>query len=159
GDRLTVAQSWPLGVALVVGALVLLRGARGLDRWLTPLGLGVPLLAMFAVSRSRPFFHPKFVLLVTPYADLLVAARLVGGAGLAGRGRLGPLVAVGLLLPFLLWRFGGTWAQWSDPRLARDDYRGLAAAITAQERPGDAVVLNAPGQVELFGLYFRGRSV
>ncbi|HEV8637693.1 MAG TPA: glycosyltransferase family 39 protein [Chloroflexota bacterium] len=157
-DRLGFEGSWPLALALVVGALWLLSRRRDLGRWLVPLALVVPLLAMFAVSRSRPFFHPKFVLLVTPYADLLAAAAPAGAVALAGRWRLGPVLAAALVVPLVAWRFGGTWAQWNDPRLARDDYRGLAAAIAAQERPGDAVVLNAPGQIEIFDLYFRGQS-
>ncbi|MBN1249779.1 MAG: glycosyltransferase family 39 protein [Anaerolineae bacterium] len=41
-----------------------------------------------------------------------------------------------------------------DPALARDDYRGIAAQIRAQGRAGDAVVLNAPNQWEVFTYYY-----
>ncbi len=42
------------------------------------------------------------------------------------------------------------------PAYARDDYRGIAAYIDALGRPGDAVLLNAPGQQEVFGYYYQG---
>ena len=45
-----------------------------------------------------------------------------------------------------------------DPTYARDDYRGLAQTVTLREQPGDAVILTAPGQVEIFGYYYRGGS-
>ena len=43
-----------------------------------------------------------------------------------------------------------------DPTYARDDYRGIARTIQALEEPGDAVILNAPGQIEIFEYYYRG---
>jgi hypothetical protein len=45
-----------------------------------------------------------------------------------------------------------------DPAYARDDYRGLAQTVMVREEPGDAVVLTAPGQIEIFRYYYRGRS-
>jgi hypothetical protein len=46
-----------------------------------------------------------------------------------------------------------------DPAYARDDYRELAADIRAAWRPGDAVVLNAPNQWEVFTYYFPDQDV
>ncbi len=43
-----------------------------------------------------------------------------------------------------------------DSRLARDDYRAAAAYIEAVAEPGDAVILNAPGQQEVFDYYYHG---
>ena len=57
-----------------------------------------------------------------------------------------------------LYRAEGLRAQYFDPRLARDDYRGLARAIASGGQPGDAIVLDAPGQVELFDFYYRGEA-
>jgi mannosyltransferase len=45
---------------------------------------------------------------------------------------------------------------YADPAYARDDYRGIAAYLEAVGRPGDAVVLNAPGQQEVFRYYYDG---
>jgi hypothetical protein len=47
-------------------------------------------------------------------------------------------------------------ALYTDPTYARDDYRAIAAAITAQARPGDTIILDAPNQAEVFTYYFRG---
>jgi hypothetical protein len=46
----------------------------------------------------------------------------------------------------------------ADPAFQRADYRTIAAAITASPRPGDAVVLTAPNQAEVFGYYYRGAA-
>jgi hypothetical protein len=50
----------------------------------------------------------------------------------------------------------GLRAQYFDPSLARDDYRGLVQAIDAQAQPTDAIVLSAPNQVEVFDYYYHG---
>jgi hypothetical protein len=45
---------------------------------------------------------------------------------------------------------------YSDPKAARDDYRGIAQFIAATSHPSDAILLVAPGQVEVFGYYYDG---
>jgi hypothetical protein len=50
----------------------------------------------------------------------------------------------------------GLSAQYFDPALARDDYRGLVATISQNAQVGDAVVLVAPNQVEIFDYYYHG---
>jgi hypothetical protein len=47
-------------------------------------------------------------------------------------------------------------AYYFNPRYARDDYRGIAQYIQAVEGQGDAVLINAPGQIETFTYYYRG---
>lgn len=47
-------------------------------------------------------------------------------------------------------------AYYFDPAVARDDYRGMVRYIEAVAQPGDAVILNAPGQAEVFSYYYRG---
>jgi hypothetical protein len=46
-----------------------------------------------------------------------------------------------------------------DPAYARDNYRQIAADIRARQRPGDAIVLNAPNQWEVFTYYYPDRAV
>ncbi len=46
----------------------------------------------------------------------------------------------------------------TDPAFQRADYRAIAAAISARPRPGDAVVLTAPNQAEVFSYYYRGAA-
>src|SRR5262249_50623929 len=47
-------------------------------------------------------------------------------------------------------------AYYFDPKYQRDDYRGLARLIAAAGAPGDGIILNAPGQAEIFGYYYKG---
>lgn len=47
-------------------------------------------------------------------------------------------------------------SYYADPAYARDDYRTIADYVEAIGRPGDAIVLNAPGQQEVFGYYYSG---
>ncbi len=45
-----------------------------------------------------------------------------------------------------------------DLPLQRADYRSMAAVITADARPGDAIILNAPNQQEAFSYYYTGAA-
>lgn len=47
-------------------------------------------------------------------------------------------------------------AYYFDPAVARDDYRGMAAYVAAAAKPGDAIILDAPGQEEVFDYYYDG---
>lgn len=47
-------------------------------------------------------------------------------------------------------------AYYFDPSAARDDYRGMAAYIEAVAQAGDAIILDAPGQREVFEYYYDG---
>lgn len=46
-----------------------------------------------------------------------------------------------------------------DPTYARDDYRQIAADVAAALRPGDAIILNAPNQWEVFTYYYPDQDV
>jgi len=62
-----------------------------------------------------------------------------------------------LLVAFMLLASGQSLlSYYSDPQYARDDYRGLARYIAATAGPNDAILLNAPGQEEIFGYYYQG---
>lgn len=47
-------------------------------------------------------------------------------------------------------------ALYTDPAYARDDYRAIARTITANAQPGDAIILDAPNQSEVFSYYYGG---
>lgn len=47
---------------------------------------------------------------------------------------------------------------YDDPAFQRADYRALAALVQADARPGDAVILDAPNQEEVFRYYYRGEA-
>ena len=135
------------------------------------LWLLVPIVGIVILSRTRPLYEPRFLMLIAPAWAILLGAggvwlgRAVNGL-LAGRGVL-PTTARGVLtgalaaamLGLLLVPTARSLASYYfDPAYARDDYRGLARRVTFAEQPGDAVVLTAPGQAEIFGYYFRGQS-
>ncbi|MCC6178592.1 MAG: glycosyltransferase family 39 protein [Chloroflexi bacterium] len=139
-------------------------------RLLLVLWLGLPLLGIVLLSQTRPLYEPRFLMLILPAWTLVLATGVVTSALWASRllarcGWLRPsaraivlaglatILAGALLVPTTR----SLWSYYVDPSYARDDYRGLAAFITAREVPGDAVVLTAPGQAEIFGYYYRGR--
>ncbi|MFP4394420.1 MAG: glycosyltransferase family 39 protein [Anaerolineales bacterium] len=64
--------------------------------------------------------------------------------------------ALALLLALLPTQITALHHLYTDPAYARDDYRGIAACIAEQARPGDAVLLSAPNQWEVFTYYYRG---
>jgi mannosyltransferase len=47
-------------------------------------------------------------------------------------------------------------ALYGDPAYARADYRAIAARVTSDARPGDAIILDAPNQAEVFTYYYHG---
>lgn len=47
---------------------------------------------------------------------------------------------------------------YTDLRFRRADYRSMARIVAADEQPGDAVILNAPNQAEVFTYYYRGKT-
>ena len=118
------------------------------------------------LSRTRPLYEPRFLMLVLPAWTILVGAGLVALGEVASRFRLPPtarqimvtavaVVVAGLLL---IPTARSLASYYFDPTYARDDYRGLAQTVALREQPGDAVVLTAPGQVEIFEYYYRGQS-
>lgn len=143
------------------------RGRRLRGYLAVVLYLTVPVLILFALSVSRPIGDLKILL---PGAAPLVLLLALGtdclwrcGHGIAARlgGEKAALMARSLFLTLALgsvgWAFAGPLnAYFFDMRYARDDYRGLVRHIAAAAGPDDAIVLNAPGQVEIFDYYYRG---
>lgn len=129
---------------------------------LTVCYLVVPIGLMFLLSLRRPLFNPKFLLLATPaYAILLGRGlSLVWPAGAwcaAPRRRLATLVLFILLLGGQLAApLPALQAQYFDPRYARDNYKGIAETIRARATAEDAILIDAPAQIETFGYYYSG---
>jgi len=65
-----------------------------------------------------------------------------------------PPVALLLLTGLLPWQLRAIHNIRTDPAYIRDDYRGIAAQIRAEGRPGDAILLSAPNQWEVFTYYY-----
>ncbi len=159
-------------VFLVLAALPVLWGAWRLARparrgstdsggsaVLLLLWLILPVALMFVLGLYREAYL-KFLLVATPAVTLLLAH------GLRSLPKPqfpnSPIPFLRFLLPFALFALllfptaRALHNYYFDPAYARDDYRSIAAYIEAVERPGDAVLLNAPGQQEVFGYYYDG---
>ena len=134
--------------------------------------LAVPVLALYWLSLRRPMYNPKFLLLAAPAYCILLGVGLENlrqSGGLAVR-RVWRLAqgytlagwSVGIVVLFLALvaypSAKSLTTYYFDPRYARDDYRGLASFIASRIRPGDAIILNAPGQEEIFRYYYKGEQ-
>ncbi len=131
----------------------------------------VPLAAMYAVSLQRPAYDPKFLLLATPGFFILVArglSILSPGLFLRERARRYSQERSGLVRSLMAWQFLLTFGivaagallatrgLYYDPRLQRADYRSIARYIDAMATSDDAVLIDAPGQIDVFRYYYRG---
>lgn len=171
---------WPvLAVVALAGAVLAWRprrlGGRRGQRWAASVALWVaaaPPLLVWAASLRRPAWNPKFIIAGAPGFELLLALSVVGLAEAAGltaghhcpvgkrrtwtRRNVTALTAAVALIALSLPRLAVWRANAYDAAYQRDDYRGIAAEIAARAGPEDAVVLNAPTQVEVFDIYDRG---
>ena len=133
----------------------------------------VPLAAMYAVSLQRPAYDPKFLLLVTPGFFILVARGLSilnPGLFLRERARCYSRERSGALRTLMtgqfLFTFGivaggvlvGVNDIYYDARLQRDDYRGIAHYLNKMASSDDAVLVDAPGQIDVFRYYYHGAA-
>lgn len=132
----------------------------------------VPFLAMYFVSLTRPAYNPKFLLLATPgflilaarglaivYPGLFMSERAPASAPPANPGNriTRQVVAVGKSGIGFLFAAGTVLAlqsTYTDPRLQRDDYRGIVRYLNAVATDRDAVIVNAPGQLDVVRYYY-----
>lgn len=119
----------------------------------------VPVLAMWVLSLRRPMYNPKFLLLATPAYYIMLARGVLAPIRLRHRGLPRELrrAAVAALAALVVLPAGASLRNYYfDPAYARDNYRGIARYVEAAGRPGDAVILNAPSQIEVFSYYYAG---
>ncbi|MEV4392285.1 glycosyltransferase family 39 protein [Nonomuraea sp. NPDC049607] len=99
-----------------------------------------PVALSFAISQVQPVYHPRYVLFAVP----LLA--LPAGIGLAGvRWRPVAVAALALYAVLVL----PAQVAMRQPAARPDDLRTLAAALAAEERPGDRVLF-VPQRFRLF---------
>jgi hypothetical protein len=101
-------------------------------------------------------YNPKFLLLATPAYYLLLARGALAPIHHLGRRGLPSLVSASLIAFMVIASAHSLHNTYFDPQYARDDVRGLVRYIEATAQPGDAVILNAPGQIEIFSYYYTG---
>lgn len=117
----------------------------------------VPVAAVLGLGLYREAYL-KFLIVASP-AFCLLAGRLVTGPLHEKWGaRRGAQLAIylGFTLLLVTASFHGLADYFTDPSYARDDYRGIVEYVDAVARPGDAIVLNAEGQQEVWSYYYRG---
>jgi mannosyltransferase len=152
------------GLAVLVG-LSIWRRPR-LEPWVW---LAVPVAATLGLGLfSAPF--AKFLIVAVPALCLLggnglAAIRRAGGAppepDLVRRtaGFMQPFIVLPILLPTLALPLAVSLNNlYNNPTYQRADYRGIARYLDAAARPGDAILLNAPNQWEVFTYYHRDLS-
>lgn len=143
------------------------RARRDLS-WLYTLLLGLLVVApiglmVYLTLAGRPAYRPKFFLVASPAFCLLVGQGIASLEQPAGPRRTlrARTMSSQLWLLLAMGMVGVASARslrnyYSDPAYARADYRGIAEHIRQVGREGDAVLLNAPNQWEVFTYYYRG---
>ncbi|MEM4723701.1 MAG: hypothetical protein QXP01_01660 [Candidatus Hadarchaeum sp.] len=138
--------------------------------------LFVPIGILYMVSLRRPMYNPKFLLPCTVPFHLFLAQGVIWLAGHTARFSAGALAKKNsahmqdgraehwlccLTLSFAILLVSipslrSLRAYYFDPRYARDDYRSIARYIETVGTEKDAVLINAPGQIETFMYYYQG---
>lgn len=153
-------------ILLLVAALVPWRRLQvaWLARVLPLVWLLTPLVVMVVFQIFSPVFF-KFLVIAVPAYLLLLALGIdlaVDGLRLHlttnGRttGFVTTAAALVLLVAVALPALPALNRYYHDPAFARDDYRSIAAYLKALAGPDDAILLNAPGQVDVFSQYDHG---
>jgi len=150
-----------LGLA-VVGVFAEQPGTTRLNRVVVTLCVAAPLAAMSIIAWHKPKFASRYLIEALPPFYLLVGAGFTALWRFAGRGvilsgarRTVVLVCTGSLLVFSVISLRATYF---DTARQRPDVRSAAAYITANEQPGDVIVLLSGHQSPVFGYYYRGAS-
>jgi hypothetical protein len=138
------------------------RATVGLTAYLV-----IPLGLFFAFDLYKPAWL-KFLIVLLPPWHVLVAHGMANLSALASRApglpqsqqRIAYRILCGVLVAALaVLVYPSLRNLYLDPAYARDDYRQLAADVREMWRPGDAIVLNAPNQWEVFTYYYPDREV
>jgi len=152
---------WGMIILWLMGAWLARRegGGSALPLWLRQgLALGyclLPVLFQWGMSLFRPAYRPKFFLVAAPAFALLLGQGIVNGLHTRWWALRNAWVVASLSL-ILATSSSSLAHYYFDPTFARDDYRGMANYIMAVERQGDAILLNAPGQWDVFTYYYKG---
>ena len=178
---LAVGNTLPLEEALLVlvGAGVLLfvgwwpfllrpQEAAWSQAWLgvvsVTLYLLLPIALIFAFDLYKPAWL-KFLVVVLPPFHLLIARGVGNLASLTSRiSRIGShalryTIYALCVLTFAVATYPSLNNLYFNSAYARDDYRQIGADVAAYARPGDAIILNAPNQWEVFTYYYPDEDV
>ncbi len=140
-----------------------LRPAHWLSLGLPLLWVALPLLVMVILRLFRPSYQKFLLAVVPPYLVLIARGIIAPWQQVSSPAKPRPffqavtffwagaaLLAVTVFSGMTIYRYN------TDPTVTRDDYRGIARFIDSVGKPGDAIILDAPGQSEVFNYYYRG---
>jgi len=155
----------PIALLLLLGGLIgWLWVKRQSAFWSTLVPIiwaGLPVALFLALGLFRPA-NLKFLLPAQIGFALLMGAGIGGWWTLAQRGyrldRITLVLAVLQVLWLLVYLVNGLQPLYSDSHFQRADYREIVRTITANSREGDAVILDAPNQEEVFRYYYHGEA-
>jgi len=173
GGRAATAASMALFLLVVAGMLCPTKGSRSADAadergarasfWniaLSALYLLVPIAVMYGLTLRRPMYKPKFLLLATPAYYILLARGLIACGHWAERVSRSRWARMGLTLLLTAAVCAASayslYHLYYDARYYRDDYRGIVAYINATAGSEDAILINAPSQIETVDYYYHG---
>ncbi len=124
--------------------------------------LAFPIILIFAFDLYKPAWL-KFLVVVLPPFHILLAHGIENLARFAIRGsptsNLQSLISFIAIALITATTFPSLRNLYFDPKYFRDDYRQIAADVAASACPGDAVILNAPNQWEVFTYYYPDQDV
>ncbi|MBN1680107.1 MAG: glycosyltransferase family 39 protein [Anaerolineae bacterium] len=150
---------WLIAPGVLAGAALL--GSRRRQAAYMAVWAAIVIGALFASGAYREA-NLKFLLPAQAALSVLTGGGVWGlwtGRTITNRLRAGDrLLAGACLLVLIAGQINALDALYTDPAYARDDYRALAAQITHDPRPGDAIILDAPNQAEVFTYYYHGAA-
>jgi 4-amino-4-deoxy-L-arabinose transferase-like glycosyltransferase len=169
-NTLLLGLSWPyeqtgpvlviLTVTLVVPALYYLSGFSEIARfraWLLLLYLWFLLPVLLTVYIFSPAFL-KFLVVAVPAMTLLLALTAAELLTVSHQRWLGYVLVGVLLLEITVTSLLSLYNYYTNDDFARDNYRGIARFLEAVGSTGDAIVLNAEGQQDVFGYYYHAAT-
>jgi 4-amino-4-deoxy-L-arabinose transferase-like glycosyltransferase len=169
-DSLLLGLSWPyeqtgpvliiLLVILVVPALYYLSGISETVRlraWILLLYLWFLLPVVFTIYVFSPAFL-KFLVVAIPALALLLAITGVELVTVSHQRWLGYILVGLLLLEVSVTSLLSLYNYYTNSAFARDNYRDIAQFLEAVGSAGDAIILNAEGQQDVFGYYYHATT-
>ncbi|MFH1485363.1 MAG: glycosyltransferase family 39 protein, partial [Chloroflexota bacterium] len=109
----------------------------------------IPLAGFILALQFRPFYHPRYFLVITPSYYLLLSMALGGlwrlWVGVGALGITGTALAAILVLN----------AYYSDPAFLKDDSRSAASFVQQEAREDDLVLWQIPYPLQY---YYRGKA-
>ncbi len=152
-------------IFLIAVALIAVQGSRvRVSGLFLLLYLLVPVVLIVAFVYRNPKFNPRYLMLASPPALLIVAAGLVilfrKGTGTKNAGRVTLLLAAcccSLCSLFIL----GTMAYadynlYFDVRFTKPDFRGVARYLDEHQEPDEAIILASGHAYPVFTYYYQG---